>query len=116
MIYNAVNLNEFYPIEKNSKKTDLSLVSVEGTVQGELAINILKSISVAGIDVYGQIHKKILNDINKLNNKKIVLHGPVPRNEIYKVFKGRKIYVCLEIKPAYNSVIEALATGCKWLV
>ena len=62
MIYNAVNLNEFYPIEKNSKKTDLSLVSVEGTVQGELAINILKSISVAGIDVYGQIHKKILND------------------------------------------------------
>lgn len=112
VIYNAVNLNEFYPIEKNSKKTDLSLVSVEGTVQGELAINILKSISVASIDVYGQIHKKILNDINKLNNKKIILHGPVPRNEIYKVFKGRKIYICLEIKPACpNSVIEALAAG-----
>ena len=112
VIYNAVNLNEFFPVEKNAKSSEFSIVAVEGTVQGELALRALKSMTSIKINVYGRVHKMIKNALQISNNKNVILHGSIPREDIPKIFVGKKIYLCLEINPACpNSVIEALAAG-----
>ncbi len=112
IIYNAVNLDEFYPIGKESSILDLKVVAVEGTVQGELAMKALHSLTGYHFDIYGNLGTEIRNNIHSFQNKKIIFHGSIPRENIYKVFIGRKIYLCLEINPACpNSVIEALASG-----
>jgi glycosyltransferase involved in cell wall biosynthesis len=112
IIYNAVNLNEFFPVRKNNKLESLRVIVVEGTVQGELALEALNAITVTKIDVYGKVHIKIEKDMLSNQNKNVLFHGPIPLENIPKVFEGRKIYLCLEINPACpNSVIEALASG-----
>lgn len=112
IIYNAVSLDEFFPVRKNNKLENLRVIAVEGTVQGDLALEALKAITVTKIDVYGRVHAKIQKDILMHQNKNVYFHGPIPLKNIPKVFEGRKIYLCLEINPACpNSVIEALASG-----
>ena len=112
IIYNAVNLNEFFPVGKNNKFENLRVIAVEGTIQGDLAFEALKAITVTKVDVYGNVNIKIQNNMASNRNKNVFFHGPIPLENIPKVFEGRKIYLCLEINPACpNSVIEALASG-----
>tara|TARA_B100000795_G_scaffold223527_1_gene178735 strand:- start:6349 stop:7353 length:1005 start_codon:yes stop_codon:yes gene_type:complete len=112
IIYNAIDLNEFFPIDKNYESVDFSIIVVEGTVQGDLALSALKAVTIGQIDVYGRIQSRIEDKILSDDKKNISFHGPIPRENIYKVFAGRKIYLCLEINPACpNAVIEALAAG-----
>jgi len=112
IIYNAVNLDEFYPIGKKTNILDLKVVAVEGSVQGELAVKALQSLAGYHVDVYGDLGKEIQDNIDNFQNEKIIFHGSIPRENISKVFIGRKIYLCLEINPACpNSVIESLASG-----
>ena len=112
VIYNAVDLNEFYPTNKDSKLLNAKIVVVEGTVQGPLAVNALNAISFYKVDIYGSLQKEIKKKINEVRLKNLNFHGPVPRHMIPKVLIGKKIYLCLEINPACpNSVIEALASG-----
>ena len=112
IIYNAVDLKEFRPLSKR-KNSNISILLVEGTVQGELAINALKAIKDNKIEVYGIIHKKIKKIFfNKRKYSHIRFFGQIPRKNIPKIFLGKKIYLSTEINPACpNSVIEALASG-----
>lgn len=112
IIYNAVDLKEFIPSKKRFKYKKARIVIVEGTVQGELASNAIKAIPNFHLDLYGLIEKNVKENIINSKLKNLSLHGVIPRKDIPKVFKGKKIYLCLEINPACpNSVIEALASG-----
>ena len=59
VIYNAVDLNEFNPTNKDSKLLNAKIVVVEGTVQGPLAVNALNAISFYKVDIYGSLQKEI---------------------------------------------------------
>lgn len=112
VIYNAVDLKEFSPIDKINKSSEFKIVSVEGTVQGELAIHSLKAISLFEVNVYGKIHHNVKKSLSDQKYNNVIFHGSIPREKIHSVFTGKKIYLCLEINPACpNSVIEALAAG-----
>ena len=112
IIYNAVDLKEFVPSKKKFKNQKSKIVAVEGNIQGDLASKAIKAISDFKLDLYGLIEDDVKKNINNSKLKNITLHGPIPRKNIPKVLKGKKIYLCLEINPACpNSVIEALASG-----
>jgi glycosyltransferase involved in cell wall biosynthesis len=112
IIYNAVDLREFTPSNKKFNYKKAKIVVVEGTIQGELATNAIKAIPDFQLDLYGLIDKNVKENITNSKLTNFTLHGAVPRKNIPKVFKGKKIYLSLEINPACpNSVIEALASG-----
>lgn len=112
IIYNAVDLEEFIPSKKNFKFQKAKIVGVEGTIQGELASKAIKSVSDFKLDLYGFLANDVKKNLKKSKLKNVIFHGAIPRKDIPKVLRGKKIYLCLEINPACpNSVIEALASG-----
>ena len=89
IIYNAVDLREFYPIGKSNKNSNFRIIAVEGEVQGELALNTLISISSFRIDVYGNINKKLQNTL-LLNKVKRYLRVQYPEKKFQKSFLEKK--------------------------
>ena len=92
------------------------LLIIEGVIQGDFAINVLKSFKDIPVHVFGD-SSKIPPIHCKSNN--IYLHGSVPQSEMYQFvfdyiaeYNLFPIYICLEENaPCPNSLIETLSLG-----
>lgn len=113
IIYNGVNLKDFCPVkEQVASDGNSEVICVEGNVNGEPAIHILQSIKCWTTRVYGNVSKAYRDRLENSEFKNIYVMGPIPRTEIPKVLKGRKVFLNLETNPPCpNAVIEALASG-----
>ena len=113
VIYNGVDLNEFYPRPLDvGTGVGERVVCLEGNITGELALHTWQGITKWPIMVYGHV----LDDINQKLAfgycRNVILKGSVAREDVPFVFTGRSIYLSLDINAACpNAVIEALASG-----
>lgn len=117
VIYNAVDLKEFYPIAFSGEKK--KLVCVEGEIQDSRAyyepiISLSSHLQNKGLIsrtiVCGDVKSAKIKSALK-REATIELKGRVPRTEIPAVFHNA-VYLPIEVHPPCpNSVIEALACG-----
>lgn len=118
VIYNAVNLSEFYPRSDSKDKSVPRLLCIEGSILSSPAhIQPLIFLSKRLYDL-GLISKTVVcgyvgnEGHNKLSSvAKIELAGVLPREKIPQILQNA-VYLVLEVNPPCpNSVIEALAAG-----
>ena len=138
IIYNAVDLKEFYPknqmrecenvgmrecenekMWKRGEGLKPNLVCVEGTIQSHPAyIKPLKYLSkylsekklINKTIICGKIKQNIKDELTTIED--IDLKGTVKRKQI-PLLLHNALYLCLEVNPPCpNAVIEALASGC----
>jgi glycosyltransferase involved in cell wall biosynthesis len=116
IIPNGVDLNVFQPRGEESRRR---LVSVEGIVEYSPVntgiIDVLaREVEFGGLadifEVYGKVNDTLLR--RYAGYRKVRIMGPVPRDQIHKVYPG-SVFVSLDVNAACpNSVIEALGSGC----
>ncbi len=114
IIYNSVDIKDFRPTNKNLNDGNnvFSIICVEGVVNGLPAIDILRSIKLLPIEIYGEVSNQILINFQQNPQHNISFYGPVSRRSIKKKLEGKKIFLNLETNPPCpNSVIEALSAG-----
>lgn len=118
VIYNAVNLSEFFPRSNLKENFVPRLLCVEGTIPSSQAhVQPLIFLSqrlydlglISKTTVYGHVEKEAYNKLSSAEN--IELAGILPRDKMSQQLQ-KAIYLALEVNPPCpNSVIEALAAG-----
>jgi glycosyltransferase involved in cell wall biosynthesis len=107
IIHNGVEMQTKNTIAKLKEKGIKRVLCVEGEINGSSSYEILKSFHKHKLDVVGLFSKEASSDIKNVN-----FHGKVSRNKVKDFYKGRVIFLNLEVNPACpNSVIEALSFG-----
>jgi len=117
VIYNGVDLAEFFPSRDESDHPPLLLV-VEGEIRATVStIKVLTTLPrlvdqgiVRGIEVYGKIAPEVKKRLEGISGLKLM--GPVPREQVPLIFKQRGIYLSIKVNHSCpNIVLEALASG-----
>ena len=117
VIYNAVDLKEFFP--RHNAFDKINLICVEGTIPSvdayvkvvnETALNLYERKVIDKCVICGKVTGGNAHDVFGKNSA-IDYLGIVPRESMPDVYKN-KVFLVLEVQPPCpNSVIEALASG-----
>lgn len=117
IIYNGVSLDLFTKADTNIENQEISILSVEGTIDyspysvellNQIQEGLIEKSSYKSLIVYGKFKNK---ENEKKLSEKIVYRGFIDRKDLPKIYQ-KAVYLSLDVNPACpNTVIEALASG-----
>jgi len=107
IIHNGIEMQDKSTVDAYKENGVERVLCVEGELNGRSSYEILRSLHKYKTDVVGLFSKEESCDI-----KNVYFHGKVPRNKVKDYYKGRVVFLNLEVNPPCpNSVIEALSFG-----
>ena len=109
IIHNGIEMQNKGTVAKLKEEDTEKVLCVEGEINGDSSYEILRSFHKCKykIDVVGLFSKEISSDIKNIN-----FYGKVPRVKVKDYYKGKVVFLNLEVNPPCpNSVIEALSFG-----
>jgi glycosyltransferase involved in cell wall biosynthesis len=91
----------------------ITILCVEGHINGPAAEEILCSVEDYFVDVFGSFDLSVKHRVLSRAKSFVLFHGYLKSHTFYKVYCGRRIFLLLETNPPCpNAVVEALSYGC----